>query len=336
MKAWAIQEEFGLDSLTTVEREEPRASPGQVVVRVRAASLNYRDLMVIKGQYNPRQTLPLVPCSDGAGEVVAVGGDVTSVTTGDRVASCFFQNWTDGELTNAQARTSLGSPRDGMLQQFVALEETGVIRIPEHLSNEEAACLPCAALTAWNALIEKGNVKADDTVLVQGTGGVSLFALQFALIKGASVIATSSSDEKLNRVRELGASEVINYKETPNWGKRVRELTNGRGVDHVVEVGGAGTLAQSFTAVRRGGNIALIGVLTGAGEVNPMPILMNAINVHGIYVGSRRMFEDMNQTIESEKMKPVVDREFAFDEAREALRLMEAGGHFGKIVIRMN
>lgn len=335
MKAWAIQDGFGVDSLTLIDRDEPQPGARQILVRVRAVSLNYRDLMVTKGAYNPRQKLPLVPCSDGAGEVVAVGGEVKSFKAGDRVASCFFQNWIDGEMTDAHARTSLGSPSDGMLREYAVLEETGVVHTPTHLSDEEAACLPCAGLTAWNALVEAYHTKAGDVVLVQGTGGVSIFALQFARMMGAKVIATSSRDDKLERVREMGAGETINYKTTPEWGKSARELTMGKGVDAIVEVGGAGTLAQSFTGIRRGGTVALIGVLTGAGEVDPRAVLMNAIRLQGIYVGSRRMFEDMNHAISLHEMHPVIDRVFPMTEAREALQYMESGNHFGKIVIRI-
>jgi len=335
MKAWAIQDGFGIDSVTLIDRDEPKPAARQVLIRVRAVSLNYRDLMVTKGAYNPRQRLPLVPCSDGAGEVVAVGSEVKDFKTGDRVTSCFFQNWMDGDMTDAQARSSLGSPIDGMLREYAVLEEDGVVHIPPHLTDEEAACLPCAGLTAWNALVEASHTKAGDTVLIQGTGGVSIFALQFANMMGASVIATSSSDEKLERVREMGARDIINYKQTPEWGKPARGLTGGKGVDVIVEVGGAGTLTQSFTAIRRGGTIALIGVLSGAGEVNPTPVLMNGLRMQGIYVGSRRMFEDMNRAISIHEMQPVVDRVFAMDEAREALQFMESGSHFGKIVIRV-
>ncbi len=336
MKAWTIQDRFGVDALTLIDRDEPQPAARQVLIRVRAVSLNYRDLMVTKGAYNPRQRLPLVPCSDGAGEVVAVGSEVKDFKAGDRVMSCFFQNWIDGEMSDAQARTSLGSPGDGMLREYAVLEESGVIHTPAHLTDEEAACLPCAGLTAWNALVEAHHTKAGDTVLVQGTGGVSIFALQFARMMGAKVIATSSRDDKLERVREMGAGETINYKTTSEWGKSVRELTMGKGVDAIVEVGGAGTLAQSFTGIRRGGTIALIGVLTGAGEVDPRAILMNAIRLQGIYVGSRRMFEDMNRAISLHKMRPVIDRVFPMTEAREALQHMESGNHFGKIVIRIS
>lgn len=337
MKAIEIQNSFGIDSLAIVERPEPSPGPRQVLVKVRAASLNYRDLMVVKGGYNPRQKLPLIPLSDGAGEVVATGPGVTRVRAGERVAGTFFQNWADGELTDEKAKSTLGSPLDGMLVEYRVLGEDGVVGVPEHLTDEEAACLPCAALTVWHALFTKGGLKAGETVLVQGTGGVSLFALQFAAMTGARVIATSSSDEKLARAIQMGASDGINYKQTPEWDKRVRELTDGVGVDHVVEVGGAGTLARSLRAVRRGGTVSLIGVLSGnAGEVNPLPILMNGIRVQGIYVGSGEMFEAMNRAISVRELRPVVDRVFPFEEAREAFRYMESAAHFGKISVRVS
>lgn len=235
MKVYEIQSKFGLDSLTLKERAEPSPSFGQVLIKLRAASLNYRDLMVVKGLYDPNLPLPLIPMSDGVGNVVAVGEGVTRVKTGDRVAGIFMQKWLSGELTEAKAKSALGGAIDGLLAEYAVLHEDGVVHLPEHLTDEEAATLPCAAVTAWNALIASGGVKAGDTVLIQGTGGVSLFALQFAQLVGARVIATSSSNEKLSRVRQMGASDGINYKQTPDWGKKVRELTTGVGVDHVVE-----------------------------------------------------------------------------------------------------
>ncbi|HMW00254.1 MAG TPA: NAD(P)-dependent alcohol dehydrogenase [Acidobacteriota bacterium] len=335
MKAWEIRDNFGLENLKLADRAELQPGPGQVLVRVRAVSLNYRDLMVSKGWYNPKQKLPLVPCSDGAGEVVAIGEGVKSVKPGDRVMSCFFQRWQNGELSDVDARSTLGSPADGMLREFAVLEEFGVIPTPSFLTDVEASTLPCAALTAWQALVTLGKIKAGDTVLVQGTGGVSIFALQFAVKSGARVIATSSSDEKLQRAIELGASDGINYKTTPNWEKRVRELTGGIGVDHVVEVGGAGTLSKSVIAVRRSGTVSLIGVLSGPGDFNPLPILMNGTRVQGIFVGSRSMFADMNRAIELHKIHPVVSDVFAFDQSPDAFQLMERGGHFGKICISL-
>ena len=335
MKAFEIQNKFGLDSLTLTERPDPKPSYGQVLIKLRSLSLNYRDLMVVKGLYNPKLPLPLIPFSDGVGEVVAVGEGVTRVNIGDRVAGIFFQKWLAGELTAEKAESALGGAIEGMLAEYVVLHEDGVVHVPEHLTDEEAASLPCAAVTAWNALFTSGGLKAGDTVLIQGTGGVSIFALQFALLAGARVIATSSSNEKLERVLQLGASDGINYKQTPDWGKKVRELTAGGGVDYVVEVGGAGTLTESLRAVRYGGQISLIGVLTGgSAEINTASILMKNVKVQGIYVGSREMFEAMNSAIALHKLHPVCDRVFPFHEAPEALKYMETGSHFGKICIR--
>lgn len=335
MKAFQIQKSFGIDSLTVVERLQPRPSSNQILVKLHAASLNYRDLLVVKGIYDPKMTLPRVPLSDAAGEVVEIGSSVSRFKIGDRVAGTFMQEWADGELTPDKARSALGGAIDGLLMEYAVLNEDGAVFIPEHLSYDEAATLPCAAVTAWHALITEGNLTAGDTVLVQGTGGVSLFALQFAGMIGARVIITSSSDEKLRRAQALGAAEVINYKQTPDWEKRVVELTDGAGCDHVVEVGGAGTLPKSLSAVRIGGRISLIGVLTGgSGEVNPMPVLMKAVRMQGIYVGSRQMFERMNKAIALHKMRPCIDRTFPFVEAPAALRHMESGAHFGKIVVR--
>ena len=335
MKAFEIQNKFGLDSLTLTERPEPKPSYGQVLIKLRSLSLNYRDLMVVKGLYNPKLPLPLIPFSDGVGEVVAIGSGVTRVNIGDRVAGIFFQKWLAGELTAEKAESALGGAIEGMLAEYVVLHEDGVVSVPEHLTDEEAASLPCAAVTAWNALFTSGGLKAGDIVLIQGTGGVSIFALQFALLAGARVIATSSSDEKLERVLQLGASDGINYKQTPDWSKKVRELTAGDGVDYVVEVGGAGTLSESLRAVRYGGQISLIGVLTGgSAEINTASILMKNVKVQGIYVGSREMFEAMNSAIALHKLHPVCDRVFPFHEAPKALKYMETGSHFGKICIR--
>jgi NADPH:quinone reductase-like Zn-dependent oxidoreductase len=303
---------------------------------MRAFSLNYRDLMVVKGVYNPKQRLPLVPLSDGVGKVAAVGEGVTRVKVGDRVAGIFMQKWLCGEVTEDKARSSLGAQAEGVLAEYVVLHEDGVVRVPEHLTDEEAATLPCAAVTAWHALVTEGGVGPGDTVLILGTGGVSVFGLQFARLAGARVIATSSSDAKLERVAQLGASDGINYKKNPEWDKTVRSLTGGAGVDHVVEVGGAGTLPQSLRAVRMGGRISLIGVLAeGGNQMNPLPILMKNVRVQGIYVGSREMFETMNRAIALHQLRPIVDRVFAFQEIREALRHMESGAHFGKICIHI-
>lgn len=333
MKAYEIKDHFGLDALTITQRPQPKPGPGQVLVKMRAFSLNYRDLLMVKGQYNPKLKLPLVPLSDGAGVVAEVGPGVTRVNAGDRVAGNFMQQWLSGELTDAKARSALGGGIDGVLAEYVVFHEEGLVRVPEHLSDEEAATLPCAAVTAWNALITEGQVQPGDTVLLLGTGGVSIFALQFAKLAGARAIITSSSDDKLKRAGELGAHHGINYKTHPEWEKRVRDLAGERGVDHVVEVGGAGTLPRSLKAVRLGGCISLIGILAGGGDFNPMPILMKYVRVQGIFVGSRQVFEAMNRAIALHRLKPVIDRVFPFAEARQALQYMESGAHFGKIVI---
>ncbi|MDQ3252556.1 MAG: NAD(P)-dependent alcohol dehydrogenase [Acidobacteriota bacterium] len=336
MKVYELQNSFGIDSLNFVERDEPTPAAHQVLVRVRAVSLNYRDLLIVKGLYNPRMHLPRVPMSDGAGEVVAVGEAVTRVKVGDRVAGIFMQTWTGGAMHAEHRASALGGEIDGMFAEYVALDEAGVVRVPEHLTYEEAATLACAAVTAWNALFVSGNLTAGETVLVQGTGGVSLFALQFAGLAGARVIVTSSSNEKLDRALQLGASDGINYHDVPEWHKRVRELTGGRGVDYVVEVGGAGTLNKSLAAVRTSGTVSMIGVLTGiSAEVTTAAILHQSVRVQGIFVGSREMFEEMNRAIELHKLRPVIDRVFEFEAAREAFRHMEAGAHFGKIVVRI-
>jgi NADPH:quinone reductase-like Zn-dependent oxidoreductase len=332
MKAYELRN-FGLEGLNLADRPIPEPAADQVLVKMCAWSLNYRDLMTVTGRYNPRLKLPQVPLSDGAGEIVAVGSGVKSFKVGDRVANTFFEHWVSGAATDEQAKTALGAGRDGVLAEYVVLHEDGVIPIPEHLTFAEAATLPCAALTAWDALIVEGKIKAGDTILTLGTGGVSIFALQFALLNGAQAIITSSSDEKLAKARQLGASQTINYKQTPDWGKRVRQLTNGRGVDLVVEVGGAGTFNQSVAALKRGGHCSLIGVLASGAEANIVPVLMNGIRVQGIFVGSRDMFAAMNAAISLHQMRPVIHQTFGFEEAHEAFSLMESGKHFGKICI---
>jgi NADPH:quinone reductase-like Zn-dependent oxidoreductase len=301
---------------------------------MKAWSLNFRDLMMAKGQYNPRLKMPAAPLSDGVGEVVQLGAGASRFQLGDRVTPCFMPKWIAGAIDDLKARSALGGGGPGLLAEYVAISEEGVVSVPAHLSDEQAATLPCAAVTAWHSLVPEGHLKAGDMVLVQGTGGVSIFALQFATMHGAKVIATSSSDEKLSKALQLGASEGINYKTMPEWDKRTLELTGGRGVDFVVEVGGAGTLPLSMKAVRAGGQISLIGVLTGGGQVNPMPILMRGIRVQGIFVGSRDMFEAMNRAIAHHQMQPVVDRVFPFAEAAEAYGYMESGAHFGKVAIK--
>jgi len=334
MRAYEIQE-FGIDRLTEVELDRPTPAEDEVLVKLHAASLNYRDVMVVSGTYNPRMRLPTIPISDGSGEVVEVGSAVAKWSVGDRVTSCVIPGWLSGGPTAEGSKTAIGAGgAPGVAREFATFKQDAVIAIPEHLSDEEAATLPCAGLTAWHALAVSGKVQAGDTVLTLGTGGVSIFAVELAKAMGARVIATSSSDEKLERVRTLGADETINYRSTPDWDRAVLELTGGLGVDHVIEVGGAGTLTRSVKSVRTGGHIALIGALDMAGEFNPIPIFMKGIRVQGIFVGSREMFEGMNAFVSEHAIRPVIDREFAFDELREALHHMKTGSHFGKIVVR--
>lgn len=336
MRAWEIGDGFGFEHLREVEREAPAPGPGEAAVRMRAVSLNYRDVMVVRGEYDPRQKLPLVPCSDGVGEVVAVGEGVTRVAVGDRVAPIFAQRWLEGEPTADKLRSTLGSPRDGTLAEQVVLHEDGLVHVPGHLTDEEAATLPCAAVTAWNALVVRGGVTAGDVVLVQGTGGVSIFALQLGRLLGARVLVTSSHDDKLARARDLGAAAGVNYRTQPEWGKWAREQTGGRGVDLVVEVGGADTLRQSLVAVRPGGTVAIIGVLSGAKtDLALTRVLMNVVNLQGILVGDRASFEAMNRAVSEARMRPVVDRVFGFDEAPGAFEHVAGGSHFGKVCIRV-
>jgi NADPH:quinone reductase-like Zn-dependent oxidoreductase len=300
---------------------------------VRAASLNYRDYLVAKGAYNPKMPLPRVPLSDGAGEIVALGEGVSNWAIGDRVAGIFMQAWLDGPYRDVYGKSALGGAIDGLLSELVVLDVHGLVAIPDHLSFEEAATLPCAAVTAWNALFESGNVKPGDTVLVQGSGGVSVFALQFAKAAGARVIATSSQPAKIERLKALGADWVLNYKEVPEWGKVIAKAG---GVDHVVEVGGIGSLEQSIVAVRGGGHLSVIGILSGAaGNVNLAAILHKHLQVQGIYVGSRAMFQNLNRALSQNQLKPVVDSIYPGTEIQEALRHMEGAGHFGKIVISL-
>jgi len=324
----------GPGALVREELPDPVPGPGEVLVRLRAASVNYRDLLVAKGLYSRHLPLPLIPLSDGAGEVAEVGPGVRKFRPGDRVAAAFMPGWHAGELTEEAAATALGGAVDGVLAEARVFPQDGLVSLPEHLSYEEASTLPCAAVTAWHALMVGRTLTPGETVLVQGTGGVSIFALQFARLAGARVIATSSKDEKLERVVRMGASDGINYRTTPDWDKSARALTGGRGVDHVVEVGGPGTLSRSLRAVSLAGRVSLIGVLSG-GDVNILPAVMKGVQVQGIYVGSRAMFEAMNRALTLHQLHPVVDRVFAFDEAPAALAYLESGAHFGKVVIRI-
>lgn len=327
---------FGLDHLAIEPLTIPSPDPTEVLVDLHAASLNYRDLMVVLGTYNPNMAFPRIPGSDAAGIVTAIGEKVTRFKVGDHVTSLFFQDWLDGPIQPTTGKSALGGSIDGVFSTAHLFPEAGLIHAPAGYTHTEAATLPCSALTAWNALVEKGNLHAGQTVLVLGTGGVSLSALQIAKAQGARVILTSSSDEKLDRARELGADETINYRTTPGWETKVFNLTNKRGVDHIVEVGGAGTLPRSLKAITSGGRIYLIGVLAGKGQlIDPTPIVAKAIHLEGVYVGSRAMYARMIAAIEANHIHPIIDRAFPLTQAREALAYMQSGSHFGKIVLSL-
>lgn len=336
MRAYELQGK-GFDSLSIAERPSPRPGPGQVRVRIHAASLNYRDLLIARGGYGRgMQELPLVPLSDGAGEVVELGEGVSSLRVGDRVAGNFFQKWVDGAFDSDKAASALGGAIDGVLAEEVLFEQGAAVKFPEALSYEEAATLPCAGVTAWVGLVELGGLARGETVLAMGTGGVSIFALQFATALGARALLTSSHDDKLARGKALGADGTINYKTTPDWDVRARELTSGRGVDHILEVGGAATLATSLRALRDGGHLALVGLLGGQradreeAEKND-----RNIRVDSVYVGSASHFQAMNAAIERTGLHPVVDRVFSFEQAPDAYAYLESGRHFGKVIIRV-
>ena len=335
MKVYEVQAgATSLDGLRPAERPGPQPGPREVLIRVRATSLNYRDQMVVTGNYfGGPVTRNLIPLSDGAGEVAAVGSEVTRFKSGGRVCGTFFQTWISGPPT--ERRPALGSPLDGTLAEYIVLHEDGVVAMPTTLSFEEAATLPCAGVTAWNALMVSGKpLKPGDTVLCLGTGGVSMAGLLFAKAAGARVIVTSSSDQKIKLACALGASDGVNYKRFPDWQKEVQRLTGGRGADHILENGGAGSLTRSFEAAAFGGKVALIGFLAGReGDINPTILMMKSGSMIGIGVGSRAMFEDMNRAIDVNKIKPVVYKVFPFDQAADAYRCQASGDFVGKVVI---
>lgn len=334
MRAIEIAGAFGLDNLRLTERAPADPGPDQVAISMRAASLNYRDLLMVRGHYDPRQPLPLVPCSDGVGEVVAVGARVRRVAVGDRVVPTFVQGLDARPVPRdgGHLRRTLGGPIDGTLRERMCVPEGDVVRVPDHLTDAQAATLPCAAVTAWSALFGQGALRPGQSVLLQGTGGVSIFALQLAKAAGARVVITSSSDDKLERARALGADHTINYLADPEWGRTARDLTGG--VDHVVEVGGTGTLAQSIKAVCSGGTISVIGVLSGAsGALAISPILMRNLRLQGVFVGSRRELEDCCRAIAAHRIEPVVDRRFPLEDTRAAFEHLASGAHLGKIVV---
>jgi NADPH:quinone reductase-like Zn-dependent oxidoreductase len=334
MKAYELQGPTGIDGMMLVDKAVPTPGPGQVLVRLKAATLNYRDLLTVKGGYGSRQKFPLIPGSDGAGVVESVGSGVKDFAPGDRVIGSFFEGWLGGEPSEVKMRTSLGGAVDGVLCEYRIWPSQALVRTPDHLSDAEAAALPCAGLTAWSAVVKLGNIRPGQTVLTQGTGGVSIFALQFAKMLGARVIATSSSEAKIERLKQLGADITINYRTTPEWGKLVRQQT-GRGVDLVVEVGGVGTLNESIRATRIGGSIAFIGVLAGQPQAEPRISLMvmQQQRLQGTTVGSVEDLQAMADAIAINRMKPVMDKTFAFAQAREAFAYMASGAHFGKVAI---
>ena len=335
MRLYQIPRAAGIDSLVIAEADVPTPGRKQVLVRMRAASLNYRDLMIVNGRA-ARGAPPagLVPLSDGAGEVVAVGPDVTRIKPGDRVAGCFMQSWIGGPIGRDDAASSLGGAVDGVLAEYRLFDQDGLVHLPAHLSFEQGATLPCAGVTAWNALFGGQTLYPGDSVLVLGTGGVSVFALQLAVAAGLTVVATSSSDEKLATMKMLGATHVVNYRQQPEWQDQVTALTDG-GVARVVEVGGPGTLARSIMATRQGGEIGMIGALTTGSEIDPVLPMRKGLVLRGIYVGSRQMFEAMNRAIAAHRIEPVIDRVFSFKSAPDAYRHQSGQTHLGKVVVRI-
>ncbi|MCA3181142.1 MAG: NAD(P)-dependent alcohol dehydrogenase [Burkholderiaceae bacterium] len=336
MRVFQIEGGWGFDHLRLSTRPDPRPGPGQVLLRMKAASLNYRDLVVPDrgyGQYTG--TLPLIPISDGVGEVVEVGADTSRVKVGDRVCPVFMQRWIGGELNLERITGSLGGPIDGVMADFMVLPEDGVSIVPAHLTDEQAATLPCAALTAWSALVTEGRLRAGDRLLVQGTGGVALFALQFAKLAGAHVTVISSSDDKLARAKALGADAGINYVAEPEWAKASRAITGGAGFDHILELGGERTLPQSLRCIRPGGTISMIGVLSGGTMSASLGLVVTRqVRLQGITVGSRDGFEAMLRAIGQHRLEPVVDRVFGFEQLKDAMAHLKAGSHFGKVCIR--
>ncbi|MFF2885866.1 NAD(P)-dependent alcohol dehydrogenase [Paenibacillus sp. NPDC057967] len=336
MKAYVIQGGFGLDHVTEADLPIPSPARGEVLIRMKAVSLNARDIGVIDGFYNPELCEPLVPVSDGVGEVIALGEHAVKFQIGERVSPIFTQSWRSGEATRENWITSLGSPLQGLLAEYVVLPEEGLVRVPEHLTDIEAATLPCAGVTAWHAIVEEGKVKAGDTVVVQGTGGVSLFALQFAKLQGAKVIVTSSSDAKLAQAKALGADHGINYKSNAEWDQAVLAYTEGRGADHIVDLGGGATLNRSISALKVGGQISIVGILSGASVegLAIVPAILRRARLQAINVGSRDMFERMNAAIAHYELRPVVDTVYPFTQALAALGHLAKGSYFGKIAIQ--
>lgn len=336
MRAWQLTNGFGLKNLKPVDFSKRLPEASEVLIKIQACSLNYRDLMVIKGLYNPRLGFPLIPLSDGAGVIEAVGKGVTDLKVGDKVCGIFSQTWDYGIDQTKMHKGTLGEPLDGMLSTHITLNAKGVIKVPDYLTVEEASTLPCAAVTAFNAIYCQSNLNPGSTLLIEGTGGVSLFALQFAKALNVSTIVTSSSDDKLDKVKKLGATHTINYQTTPQWHEEALKLTDKQGVDGVIEVGGANTLNQAIACTKAGGVISVIGILSGVScDLNVIPLLMKNIRLQGVFVGSRQVFESMNRVLEHAKIHPVIDKMFAFEDAIDAFHYMESQKHFGKVVIKV-
>jgi NADPH:quinone reductase-like Zn-dependent oxidoreductase len=336
MRALNVQEPWGLEALQVVEAPDPTPGPGEVLVRLRAVSLNYRDLLMVGGMYSRMAAGagPITPFSDGCGVVEAVGEGVTRVKPGDRVATLFFQRWISGPPNLDKLSSSLGSPIPGAGRELAVFSADGVSKVPEFLTDQQVATLPCAALTAWRAIYEDADLRPGDTVVLQGTGGVSIFGLQFAHATGLRTLITSSSDEKLARAKALGADHLVNYRDTPEWAKPVREATGGVGADLIIEVGGGGTIEQSMRAIKIGGHIAIVGVVAGlGGPFNTAALIGNSAKLQGLSVGSRDMFEAMCRLIELHRISPVVDKVFPWTQAKAAFAAMQGGEHFGKIVL---
>jgi len=335
MRVFQIEGDWGMDHLKLSSRPDPKPGPGQVVVKMTASSLNFRDLLVPNRGYGSHTgNLPLIPLSDGVGVVTELGAGVRRVAVGDRVCPTYFQRWISGEPDLERLTQSLGGPVDGTMTEYMCLSEEGVVKVPKYLTDVEAATLPCAALTAWSALVTCSNTRPGDRVLVQGCGGVALFAVAFAKLLGAQVTVISSSEERMERVRQLGADATINYRTTPEWAKATRGITGGRGYDMILELGGEKTLPQSLRCVRPGGTLAMIGVLTGGEMATSLGLIVTRqVRLQGITVGHRDGFETMLRAIEQHQIRPVVDRVFAFDELKAALAHLKSGAQFGKVCI---
>jgi len=336
MRVFQIQDDWGFDHLQIADRPAPKPGPGQVLVAMKASSINFRDLVVPKRGYGAfTGTLPLIPLSDGVGTIAELGAGVAGFKVGDRVCPTFMQKWQAGEPSLDRLTATLGGPIDGTMAEFMCVPQDGVVRVPDYLSDVEAATLPCAALTAWSALCTYDRIAPGSRVLVQGTGGVALFALQIAKLQGAHVTIISSSDEKIGRAKTLGADAAINYRTTPEWAKASRDITGGAGYDHILELGGATTLPQSLRCIRPGGTISMIGVLSGGTMTAPLGLVVTRqVRLQGITVGHHDGFVAMMNAFAQHRVKPVVDREFRFEELKEAMAYLESGAHFGKVCIR--